>query len=105
MQYALLIYETSADFGRREQAGDDATYFGAWRAYYKAVGDFFRSAPKGADAYLLGSVIHNWDDDAAARILEKRCGRRCPTTAGCCWWTQRSPTTTGRTSARNWTCA
>ena len=37
MQYALLIYETSADFARREQAGDDATYFGAWRAYYKAI--------------------------------------------------------------------
>ena len=37
MQYALLIYETSADFARHEQAGDDATYFGAWRAYYKAV--------------------------------------------------------------------
>jgi hypothetical protein len=37
MQYALLIYETSADFARREQAGDEATYFGAWRAYYKAV--------------------------------------------------------------------
>jgi O-methyltransferase domain len=34
------------------------------------VGDFFRSAPKGADAYLLGSVIHNWDDAVAARILE-----------------------------------
>jgi hypothetical protein len=37
MQYALLIYETSADFACREQAGDDATYFGPWRAYYKAV--------------------------------------------------------------------
>jgi hypothetical protein len=37
MQYALLIYETSADFSRRGQAGDDATFFGAWRAYYKAV--------------------------------------------------------------------
>ena len=38
MQYALLIYETPADFARRQQAGDDATYFGAWRgAYYKAV--------------------------------------------------------------------
>jgi len=37
MQYALLIYETCADFARREQAGDDATYFGAWRAYYKTV--------------------------------------------------------------------
>ena len=37
MQYALLIYETSADFARREQARDDATFFGAWRAYHKAV--------------------------------------------------------------------
>jgi hypothetical protein len=37
MQYALLIYETPADFARREQAGDDATFFGAWRAYYKAA--------------------------------------------------------------------
>jgi len=37
MQYALLIYEASDDFARREQVGDDATYFGAWRAYYKAV--------------------------------------------------------------------
>jgi hypothetical protein len=37
MQYALLIYETAADFGRRDQNGDDSTYVGAWRAYYKAV--------------------------------------------------------------------
>ena len=37
MQYALLIYETSADFARRDQESGDATYFGAWRAYYKAV--------------------------------------------------------------------
>ncbi len=37
MQYALLIYETSADFARRDKGGDDDTYFGAWRAYYKAV--------------------------------------------------------------------
>jgi hypothetical protein len=36
MQYALLIYETPADFARRE-ASNDATHFGAWRAYYKAV--------------------------------------------------------------------
>src|SRR5262245_46392399 len=36
MQYALHIYETSADFKRRGQAGDDASQFGAWRAYHKA---------------------------------------------------------------------
>jgi len=37
MQYALLIYETPADFVRREQVGDDNAYFGAWRAYHKAL--------------------------------------------------------------------
>ncbi|MFC4592184.1 methyltransferase [Sphaerisporangium corydalis] len=32
-------------------------------------GDFFSSIPSGADAYLMGSVIHNWDDTDASRIL------------------------------------
>lgn len=38
MQYALLIYETEADFARRETDENEA-YIGAWRAYYKAVVD------------------------------------------------------------------
>jgi hypothetical protein len=33
-----------------------------------ASGDFFESLPP-ADAYLLSMVIHDWDDDAARRIL------------------------------------
>lgn len=32
-------------------------------------GDFFDAVPRGGDAYLLKSVIHNWDDDKAATIL------------------------------------
>ena len=32
-------------------------------------GDFFASVPAGADAYLLSRVLHDWDDDDAARIL------------------------------------
>ncbi|HLU72025.1 MAG TPA: methyltransferase [Nonomuraea sp.] len=32
-------------------------------------GDFFRSVPEGGDAYLLGSVLHNWDDEDALTIL------------------------------------
>jgi len=32
-------------------------------------GDFFASVPKGADAYLLKQVIHDWDDDEAIAIL------------------------------------
>jgi SAM-dependent methyltransferase len=32
-------------------------------------GDFFESVPAGADAYLMKSVIHDWDDDQARTIL------------------------------------
>jgi hypothetical protein len=32
-------------------------------------GNFFDSVPEGADAYLLKSVIHDWPDEDAARIL------------------------------------
>ncbi|WP_063022818.1 methyltransferase [Nocardia niwae] len=36
------------------------------------VGSFFDPLPAGAGGYLLSGVLHDWDDDAAARIL-----RRC----------------------------
>jgi hypothetical protein len=32
-------------------------------------GDFFAAVPPDGDAYLLSRVIHDWDDDAAVRIL------------------------------------
>lgn len=32
-------------------------------------GDFFRSVPSGADAYLLKMIIHDWDDDRSMAIL------------------------------------
>ncbi|GAA4081018.1 methyltransferase [Actinomadura miaoliensis] len=32
-------------------------------------GDFFEAVPEGADAYLLKSVIHDWDDEKAAAVL------------------------------------
>ncbi|WP_067488052.1 methyltransferase [Actinomadura hibisca] len=32
-------------------------------------GDFFAEVPSGADAYLLKSVIHDWDDERTAAIL------------------------------------
>lgn len=35
-------------------------------------GDFFASVPRGADVYLLKSVIHDWDDERSRAIL-----RRC----------------------------
>jgi hypothetical protein len=36
-------------------------------------GDFFDSVPAGGDAYLLANVVHDWGDEAAARILAN-CG-------------------------------
>lgn len=32
-------------------------------------GDFFAEVPPGGDLYLIKSVLHNWDDDRARRIL------------------------------------
>lgn len=38
------------------------------RAFVTA-GNFFESVPEGGDAYLLRHVIHDWNDEDAARIL------------------------------------
>jgi hypothetical protein len=43
------------------------------------TGDFFSSVPEDADAYLLKSVIHDWDDERAVAIL-RSCRRAMPTT-------------------------
>ena len=34
-----------------------------------AVIDFFESVPKGADAYILKYIIHDWNDGDALKIL------------------------------------
>ncbi len=34
------------------------------------MGDFFANVPAGADAYLLKSVLHDWDDEKAIQILK-----------------------------------
>ena len=33
-------------------------------------GDFFEAVPRGADAYLLGHILHDWDDARAGLILD-----------------------------------
>lgn len=33
------------------------------------AGDFFTSVPPGADVYVLAWILHDWDDEAASRIL------------------------------------
>jgi len=34
------------------------------------AGDFFTSVPTGADAYLMGHILHDWDDTRALQILK-----------------------------------
>jgi precorrin-6B methylase 2 len=34
------------------------------------AGDFFRAVPPGADAYILKSIIHDWDDERSTAILK-----------------------------------
>jgi hypothetical protein len=40
-------------------------------------GDFFVSVPEGGDAYILSSVLMDWDDDRALAIL-RSCHRAMP---------------------------
>ena len=39
--------------------------------------DFFSSVPEGGDAYILKSILHDWDDDLSAAILTT-CRRAMP---------------------------
>lgn len=34
-------------------------------------GDFFERVPAGADAYVMKAIIHDWDDDRSAAILQR----------------------------------
>jgi SAM-dependent methyltransferase len=42
-----------------------------------APGDFFQSVPQGADAYIMKYILHDWDDERCATILEN-CRRAMP---------------------------
>lgn len=44
------------------------------------AGDFFESVPGGGDAYLMKTVLHDWDDEQARRILHN-CRAAMPRTA------------------------
>lgn len=42
----------------------------AWAGRCDIVcGDFFEAVPRGADAYVLSQILHDWDDSNALRIL------------------------------------
>ena len=42
------------------------------------AGDFFESVPAGPDAYILKSVIHDWDHEHSVRILQNCRRALCP---------------------------
>ena len=42
----------------------------AFRALRNHRGNFFRSVPEAADAYVLKYVIHDWDDEQSVAILK-----------------------------------
>ena len=75
MRGIILDREDVADGARRLLAEEGLTE----RASFVA-GDFFQAVPRDGSAYLIKSVIHNWDDAAAQKILHN-CRRAMPATA------------------------
>jgi ubiquinone/menaquinone biosynthesis C-methylase UbiE len=59
-------------FDRPEMVERARRYLGETAAVDRCefvAGDFFKTLPRGGDAYLLSRIIHDWDDEAAGRIL------------------------------------
>lgn len=51
------------------QAGTTIAAAGIERRCTLSTGDFFAGVPAGADAYLLKSILHDWDDERCLSIL------------------------------------
>lgn len=61
-----ILFDTAAGLEAAPAVLDGA---GASDRCRLLAGDFFEAVPEGADAYLLKSVIHDWDDDQSVAIL------------------------------------
>ena len=48
-------------------------------------GDFFKDIPTGADAIILKSIIHDWEDKRSVEIF-RGCRRALPPPESCFWW-------------------
>jgi hypothetical protein len=59
-----VLFDREAVIGRGSE--ELARHAGRQRA---VGGDFFDSVPTGGDAYALSHILHDWPDDACARIL------------------------------------
>lgn len=63
---------TLLDIDHVARAADERFVAAGMRERCRAIGgDFFEPLPKGGDVYLLGHILHNWDDDDAIRVLTR----------------------------------
>jgi SAM-dependent methyltransferase len=58
-------------------AGDGIASAGLSERCELMSGDFFEAVPEGADLHLLKQILHDWDDERAARLLQN-CHRALP---------------------------
>jgi hypothetical protein len=61
---ALFDLPPTADVARTFLAGQDLSH-----RCEVCAGDFFQAVPAGYDAYVIKSVLHDWDDEKAVQIL------------------------------------
>ena len=54
----------------REPASEESQQGKCGTRFSHTSGNFFEFVPKGADAYLLCNVLHDWNDQAAIRVLK-----------------------------------
>src|SRR5437660_3620457 len=62
-----IVFDTAAG---ANEAADRLSGLGVVDRCQVVEGDFFGSIPEAADAYIMKSVIHDWDDDRCVRILD-----------------------------------
>jgi hypothetical protein len=55
--------------GMLELAQEHLSELGVAERCQRVEGDFFASVPAGGDAYVLKSILHDWDDDRSVAIL------------------------------------
>jgi hypothetical protein len=74
LRAVLLETPAAAEAARRRMAAE-----GYADRCTVVAGDFFTAVPAGADVYVLKHIIHDWDDQDAARILVNCRGAMGPT--------------------------
>jgi len=66
LQGALFDLPPTADVARQFLAGQGLSH-----RCDVVAGDFLQAVPRGYDAYLIKSVLHDWDDEHAVQILRQ----------------------------------